>query len=312
MKKSERARLLLSIVDRLALEEWPRIDLIVGQFEGSRTDDWQGSKASYVGWSLERVPNESLVELGEFLGLTRNVDVSGSAFTGVVVSPDFERIWGPGRNFRLFLSHVSSAKDAAAKLRDALRYFGATAFVAHVDIQPTKEWLEEIMRALKSMDALAALLTQGFHESNWTDQEIGHALARGVVIVPMKVHADPYGFIGKFQALNSASKSANEAAIAVVRLLLENSATSHAIGDALAHKFFESASYAHAKDIIELLEVPQSLPQASLEVIAKAPQENGQVKGSWGVPDRVRNLLKRHGFEDSAKNAASTDDEIPF
>ncbi len=29
------------------------------------------------------------------------------------------------------------------------------------------------------MDALAALLTTDFHDSNWTDQEVGFAIGRG-------------------------------------------------------------------------------------------------------------------------------------
>jgi hypothetical protein len=51
------------------------------------------------------------------------------------------------------------------------------------------------------MDAFVALMTDNFHESDWTDQEVGFAFARGVPMIAVKFGRDPYGFIGKFQAL---------------------------------------------------------------------------------------------------------------
>jgi hypothetical protein len=47
------------------------------------------------------------------------------------------------------------------------------------------------------------LLSKDFHESNWTDQEVGYAVARGIPIIAVRLGRDPYGFIGKFQALRS-------------------------------------------------------------------------------------------------------------
>jgi len=52
------------------------------------------------------------------------------------------------------------------------------------------------------MDSFVALLTGGFHDSLWTDQEVGFAFGRGVPIISVKLEIAPYGFIGKFQALS--------------------------------------------------------------------------------------------------------------
>jgi TIR domain len=82
-----------------------------------------------------------------------------------------DRIWTDGQ-FRLFLSHKSDIKKEAHSLKETLRAYGISAFVAHDDIVPTKEWQEEIENALATMDGFAALLTSGFHDSNWTDQEV--------------------------------------------------------------------------------------------------------------------------------------------
>lgn len=74
-------------------------------------------------------------------------------------------------------------------------------FVAHEDISPTRDWQNEIEVALASMDGFVALMTTDFHESDWTDQEVGFAFARGIPMIAVRLGKDPYGFIGKFQAL---------------------------------------------------------------------------------------------------------------
>ena len=82
------------------------------------------------------------------------------------VSPAIQkRIWGEGK-FRLFLSHKSQIKTKVAELKKELEVYGISCFVAHKDIKPTKKWQDEIESALSSMDALVALMTEKFHNSN--------------------------------------------------------------------------------------------------------------------------------------------------
>lgn len=69
---------------------------------------------------------------------------------------DASRIWGSGR-VRLFISHVSSYRSAASKIKAGLLPMGITAFIAHEDVEPTLEWQKEIEIALQSMDVLCAL-----------------------------------------------------------------------------------------------------------------------------------------------------------
>ncbi|MGA9048524.1 MAG: toll/interleukin-1 receptor domain-containing protein, partial [Dehalococcoidia bacterium] len=118
----------------------------------------------------------------------------------VIAVSTTDRIWGRAGYFRVFLSHKSEVKEETAKLKEKLKIYGITCFVAHTDIEPTKEWQTEIENALHSMDALIALLTDDFHNSDWTDQEVGFAFGRSVPIIPVKLGRDPYGFMGKFQA----------------------------------------------------------------------------------------------------------------
>jgi TIR domain len=87
--------------------------------------------------------------------------------------------WKQG-HFRLFICHLAERKDFATSLQDGLANFHISAFVAHRDIEPTREWQDEIELALNTADAFVALLAEGFHASKWTDQEIGFAMGRGI------------------------------------------------------------------------------------------------------------------------------------
>jgi hypothetical protein len=102
---------------------------------------------------------------------------------------------------RVFISHKADHKKLAAQIKADLDELGAACFVAYEDVQPTREWQLEIEKALFSMECFVALLTAGFHESLWTDQEIGVAVGRRIPVVPVRFGCDPYGFIGKYQAV---------------------------------------------------------------------------------------------------------------
>ena len=97
-------------------------------------------------------------------------------------------------HFRVFISHVHTAKKQAGGLRNALQKYSISAFVAHEDIDTSDEWREEILRSLMSMDAFVAILSPDFNGSKWTDQEVGIAVARDVLLIPINRGQDPMGF----------------------------------------------------------------------------------------------------------------------
>ena len=155
------------------------------------------SKKSFWRWNL-RATFEWRKDSGLLIATQRVVPAAAT-----------KRIWGDD-GFRLFLSHKSEVKKQTAELKEKLLSYGISAFVAHTDIRPTKAWQDEIENGLATMDAFVAIMTEKFHESDWTDQEVGFAIARGVPIIAVKLGKDPYGFIGKFQALTCSWNTAAE------------------------------------------------------------------------------------------------------
>lgn len=202
---------------------------------------------------------------------------SGLRFRGArVASPEAEaRVWGESVSFRVFLSHKAEVKENVFALKERLALFGISAFVAHVDIEPTKEWQDEIENALTSMDAFVALLTDNFHVSDWTDQEVGFAFARGVPLIAVRLGKDPYGFIGKFQALRTTWE---DCALGIVNLLMKNDRMVAAYLKALRG----CSSYGDGNILAQALPAIERMTSAQLDELVAAFNENGQLRDSWG------------------------------
>ncbi len=127
--------------------------------------------------------------------------------------------------FRLFISHLTADKTRAASLKSILERYGIDCFVAHEDITPSKEWQKVIESALGSMDAMCAIITPDFNKSKWCDQEVGFALGRRRIVIPIDSRAIPYGFIGKWQAIPTKDKSRQQVADAIFNAICINELT---------------------------------------------------------------------------------------
>lgn len=194
--------------------------------EGTGYDNWDGGQHFHA--LCLQIPLERYAELGvsrvDVETLIRDTinsvatDIKNESLESVSIIPSLpdahgwrgegrcvasnrcDEIWGEGK-CRAFISHLAKKKEVATALKNQLGAFGVSCFVAHEDIEPTQTWQDQIEDALMSMDCLIALLSEGFHESKWTDQEIGYACARGVKVIPVMQGFPPYGFIGKIQAI---------------------------------------------------------------------------------------------------------------
>jgi hypothetical protein len=114
-----------------------------------------------------------------------------------------------------------------------LSRFKISAFVAHDTIDAGELWQKEIEAALRTMDAMAAILTPGFSESKWTDQEVGWALGAGVYVLPVRRGLDPYGFIGEVQGIQGVNKKVGAVAEELFLALLRNGRTRLRMTEAL-------------------------------------------------------------------------------
>lgn len=223
--------------------------------------------------------------------------------------------WEPN-HFRLFLSHLSSFKKQIGKLQSALAKYGISAFVAHVDIEPTKEWQDEIEAGLYSMDALAAILMPGFKESNWTDQEVGIAIGRGVLVIPVIRGLDPYGFIGKFQGLQAAGKTVAQVARELFTILVAAPATHTRMLTCLVSTTLQLPSERALLSRLDVIAGIQPAPIAHLEQLREGAAQSAQFKSSKGAVGKLNDLLSKNNLATLAAGGVApatwVDEEVPF
>ena len=253
---------------------------------------------------LHGVPNESVqsvrIDLADDPALEAWRPGSGQRDAVVALKPPpdaakLSRLWEPGY-FRLFLSHKAEHRADASTLKAELMALGFACFVAHEDIQPTLEWQLEIERALNSMEALLALMTPGFSDSDWTDQEVGVAIGRGVPVVSVDLGQTAYGFIGKYQAVKGTGKTPDVLAGELAGLFVADPMSRRKVVEALLIRFENASGYVQANKLFRLLESIVNPPEGFMERIERAFRENDQVSHAFGVRNGMTRLRQR--FED--------------
>ena len=280
---SQRINLISRISKKLAEERWAIIDLTLEQFGCPTTDSFNGgSQEDYIVQMILKAQDDVLITLATHLELSTGLEKETAA----------PLLWKDS-HLRLFVSHLTQHKLVAANLQSSLQRYGIDAFVAHDDIRPSVEWRNELELALSTCDVLIALLHKGFNESEWTDQEIGFAMGRGLPVLSIQFDHLPYGFIGRFQAFNGSDKSSEVLAKEVFDTLLVEERTRDKLAEALITQFESSNSFKEAKLNINLLEELSTWTQSYSDRIESAMQTNWQVSGSYGVPGKVKSLVSR-------------------
>ncbi|MGA0564278.1 toll/interleukin-1 receptor domain-containing protein [Ancylobacter sp. VNQ12] len=230
-----------------------------------------------------------------------------------------ETMWESGK-IRLFISHRDLHKRKASDLARSLNHLGISSFVAHDSIEATKEWRSEIISGLATMDALLAFVTDDFHESTFTNQEIGYALGKGIPIISFKLGAkDPPGFISHEQAergqLNSAENAAIKIAKHVYRKLGRENELSRTALEALCH----SPNFNETIERFNTFSAISTVPRIDdIELIVSAFNQNDQLYRCAYLTNYNRiltyinkNESRKYSFDRSNKNKiAIVDDKI--
>ena len=237
--------------------------------------------------------------------------------------PEDVGLW-KGNSLRLFLSHRDQYKAHAHALAEALEPYGISIFVAHDAIKPMKEWQKEILNGLMTMEVMLVLLTDDFHQSNWTNQEIGFALGKGTPIVCVKVgNVDPQGFIGARQALTASLDCVSDVAPQVHRALINEIGQEGRLKEILIESLVSSVSYLDTMDALErLTKTVDQLNDFELNRIIEGYARNDQLHGCAGIHNRG-NWFKRYleaatgrKFEFKQKKiielSMNVDDDIPY
>jgi hypothetical protein len=284
MRATERIKLKTEIIARLQDGTgWDMLESNLEEFGIFMSHANFGRMDQYLIHALRGISDQTLSELAEHVGL--------SLLSGEIT--DKPSYWREG-DFRVFLSHLAKFKQEASEIQAELDNYGCSSFVAHEDIQVSKEWQNEIELALQTSDCLVALLRPGFHESAWTDQEIGWMLGRKMPTIAVRLGTDPYGFIGSLQAMQGQSKSPKEIGSELLRVFLSNEVTAPKMTRCLIDKFVTSGSYLQTLGLMKSIETITYWEKAFEELLNSALKTNPQIFNAHNVRFRVKALIDSH------------------
>jgi hypothetical protein len=219
-----------------------------------------------------------------------------------VTSADF---WDDTQ-FKLFVSHLSSNKRRMSAIKADLALWGVSAFIAHEDIEPSREWMDEVEAGLQTMEVLVAVVEPGFKESDWCAQEVGYALGRRIDIIPLRAGLDPFGFFGKYQGIQIKGKYPKDVAIEIVQLLLKKPKHRDRLLQCMS-KAFSGLQPQQKIDAFALLDswsiVADSHLKSLLEASALSDYERRNLSGL---------IARVGGFTQAEPLAAAPADDFPF
>ncbi len=305
MRPIEKMDLLESISiylqDRMT---YTQIDIYLSEFsiDTSKIQGEYHSRHAYVTDQLADVSHELILDIARDLDL---------ADIPVVSHPKHPSHWKSGY-FKLFLSHVVSSLKGASNLQYVLNNYAISSFVAHKDIKPTKKWQDEIEASLLSMDALLAILKEEFKESEWCDQEVGAAIGRDILIIPIMASQDPHGFIGKYQAIQIEGKKYGELAKIIFDTLISSPKTRSKMLRSLCKAIAQNTDVADAEKKLDILSNVKKLPEESLNFLRNSVMENNILVNDSKFKNKINNILSKYNIPVISENKQELDNLDDF
>ena len=263
-------------------------------------DNWD-SIDEYISSQCGRLSDESIAQMYEELIGTEILDVS--------IESNVSSLWRSGY-YRLFISHLTKDKTPVSNLKKCLAHYGIDCFVAHEDIEPSKEWIKEIKKALRSSDALCAVFSKGFCESKWCDQEVGTALGRRIPVISISRDADPHGFLSEYQSIKS-HNTANQVAEDLFTTLCSMDDANSTYFHLLTKLLLDSNGTEEANQWLDVITHAKNYPDSEVSVLYDKCKDKSVLK-SEEIVSKLNTLFKRINRR-LQKPATDVDDvDLPF
>ena len=116
-------------------------------------------------------------------------------------------------------------------------------------------------------------------------------IGKDKLIIPIKIGLDPYGFIGKYQAITfSNEKKLSED---IFNALVKNEKTKKKMAYGLMSMFENSNSFKEAKVNFGLIIKIEFWDDTLIKRLENSPKENSQIRGSFGLPGSIDYLVDK-------------------
>jgi hypothetical protein len=170
------------------------------------------------------------------------------------------------------------------------------------------------------MEVFLALITDDFHVSIWTNQEIGFAKARHIPIISLKLGRDPQGFIADKQALKGDIEWPDRSSSEIFKLLADKLRQRDRLQGAIITAFCDTPNWNEARSRFdEMSKLVDKLLDEELSQIKAAFAANDQLHKATYLSngDRLLRFLERttgtkFELKEGTIRLPEMDEEIPF
>ena len=203
-----------------------------------------------------------------------------------------------------FISYPSGIKSTAGKVKNYLDKFGFNCFLAHEDIPPQTVWPKEILAALKRCDLFLPLLTSGFIESFFCQQETGFAYCKGTEILPVMIYKAPMGMISDIQAVRFNKKDFDSSCWKIVKHVAKRESLSKPVLNALIKWFGESGQYDIANERAKLILNEFDFSPRQVRTIRSHIKNNSQIYETKLARDSIFKFFDKYStyFDEDYKD----------
>jgi len=155
--------------------------------------------------------------------------------------------------------------------------------------------------ALKKCDLFLPLLTSGFIESFFCQQETGFAYCRKVEILPLMISKAPMGMIADLQAIKFNKEEFESSCWKILVHVGKIEALSRSVLDALITWFGESSTYNEAAERAKNILNEFDFSKRQIEDIRKHIKKNSQIHGTKEARDSIFKFMDRYStyFDDT-------------
>ncbi|MBW2142263.1 MAG: toll/interleukin-1 receptor domain-containing protein [Deltaproteobacteria bacterium] len=206
---------------------------------------------------------------------------------------------------KTFISYASNFKRTSGRIKEYLDQYGFNCFLAHEDIPPQTVWPAEIVRELERCDLFLPLLTPGFIESLYCQQETGFAFSRDdVEILPVYVSRAPMGMIANIQAVKFNRRKFESSCWRIVKHVGKMESLSRPVLDALIEWFGESGSYDIATERAKKILNEFDFTQRQVKTIRRYIKKNSQIYETKEARDSIFKFMDKYSrhFDDDYRD----------
>lgn len=200
-----------------------------------------------------------------------------------------------GSMLKIFLSYSTKDKRHVEKFKAVFEeYYGATAFLAHQDLNVSDQWKKRILKEIDTADVYVAVLTGNFKNSDWTAQEAGIALKRKIKIASLQVTVKPYGFLADHQAGKIKLNHPHEACDAVIRGVIDRKALRVKLINGFTDAFIKSESYDFTNQMTHKLDLLGKFSKSLITKLVTGACQNDQIYDAQKTKYLLFEFVERH------------------